>query len=224
MALDPTLAAAFASDAFTLFHAVKVTLPSDTIRLLDSSGAVSFNTGTGSELFTGEDAKFGSIGSLDPISESAEAEAPRARLTILPPGLAGLSALTDPAAQGAGVTIWLGAVDQATGLSIGAPEVVFVGELDTAQVDLDLNVRAVTLDLMSVWERLFEVEEGQRLTPSFHKSVYPGELLFDFAAEAMNDPYWGANPPVGRNAVFTGGGSGGGMAGGAGPWVPVLSV
>jgi hypothetical protein len=200
MALSAAMDTALQGLTVVAFCAVKIVLPGGTVRLIDSAGSVTF----GSETYLGRDATYGTLAGIEQLGEEIATAAPRARVTLMPPSNAAITALSAPTAQGSAVTISLGLINEATGAVIGTPETLFVGEIDSAKLLSGTGTRTIELDVASVWERFFSDSEGARLNSHFHKSVYSGELGFDFVVDAADDPYWGSDGPK-ASATATGG-------------------
>src|SRR3546814_20326641 len=78
--------------------------------------------------------------------------------------------------QGSVVSLWLAAVDRATGAVIPEPLLLFTGELDQPTLTVDKGSRELEFECVSGFERLFDNEEGLRLADSWHQSVWPGEM------------------------------------------------
>lgn len=216
MALDTSLEAALQGAAPLVCVLLKIELPEHTITLVDGVGEVEYD----SETYTGEDAVYGVLDSVESITEQVGTEAPTVRFTFLPASLDALADITNPANQGSPIYIWFGAVDEATGLLIGEPELLFNGELDTAEVEAGPESTVIAFDAVSAWERLFEANEGHRLNHQFWQSVYPGALGLQYVTEIQRDLPWGYDAPRPRvvsNVV--GGGTGGGSPIGGGPRV-----
>jgi len=191
MALSGAMDTALQGLTVVTFCAVKIVLPGGTLRLIDGAGSVTF----GSETYLGRDATYGTLAGIEQLGEEVATAAPRARVTLMPPSNAAIIALASPTAQGSAVTIFFGLVTEATGAVIGTPETLFVGEVDSAKLISGPGTRTIELDVASVWERFFSDSEGARLNGHFHKSVYAGELGFDFVVDASDDPYWGSDGP-----------------------------
>lgn len=216
MALDVSLAAALQGPAATVFCALEIVLPDHTLRVLDGTGVVAF----GDRTFGGSDATFGILHAIESVAEQVGTEAPRVRFTFMPSTMDATVALSAPSAQGSEVSLWFGAVDPATGLVIGEPELLFIGELDAVEGAFDQNSRVLTLDVASAWDRLFDVNEGNRLNNAFHQSIWPGELGFQYVTQIQRDEPWGFDAPRPRvvadvlggqqRPVLVGGGGGGG--------------
>src|SRR3546814_14352344 len=82
-----------------------------TIRLLDGSGQLVFD----GETYTGRDPVFGSLAAVEAIEDGVGDEAPALNFTLLPASDAASAELASPDMQGSVVSLWLAAVDRATG-------------------------------------------------------------------------------------------------------------
>jgi hypothetical protein len=193
MSADPALVAALSQSSPWMFIAFKFELPSRTVRLLDGAGIVT----VGSETYTGRDDVFGVLAALDSISEDGSGEAPELKFVLHPPSASSAVTLSNPAMQGSLVSILQGAVNPATMVAIGAPEVLFLGEVDVPTLRLGEKSRQVEFSAVSVFERLFEIDEGERATDGFHQSIWPGELGLSRMTGTEQKLYWGTKPPAG---------------------------
>jgi hypothetical protein len=221
MALDASLDTALKGAAPLVCFILKIELPDHTIRLIDGAGTVVFNA----ETYTGEDSVYGVLNGIETLSEEVGTEAPMVVLTFLPKTLAAMAAITAPANQGSPVSLWFGSVSQATGALIGEPELMFLGELDTADVEVGQSATVINFNVGSAWERLFDANEGHRLNNAFIQSVYPGALGASFVISIQRDLPWGYDAPrpsvvsdviggqPGRGGSPIGGGTGGGGGG-----------
>lgn len=187
-ALTPATAAAFAAPAVLMFCAVEIALPGYDLRLLDGPGSVSF----GGRTFVGKDATYGVLGGVEAVQDGADSEAPEITITILPPTMTAAATLANPAAQMSAVTIWIGALDKMTGAVVSDPYVAFVGEVDVPSLTGDQATRELQYSVTSIFELLFEVDEGVRLNNAFHQSVWPGELGLEYVTEVQRQLPWGA--------------------------------
>lgn len=203
-ALSAGLEAALATDNPIVFGAVRIALPGATLRLLDGSGVVVF----GGETYVGEDATFGVLGSISALTDGTGDEAPAFDITIIPPDDTAAGTLAGATMQGSGVQLWLGAVDRATGSPLGDPYLVFAGEIDVPVISAGAQGRTVEYQVVSVMERLFDEDEGAKLSDAFHQSIWPGETAFFDVTGIEQTIYWGQQPV--NATVTTGGGSGGG--------------
>jgi len=107
-------------------------------------------------------------------------------------GVSFSATLASAAAQFSAVTIWVGALDKVTGAVAADPHVLFVGEVDVPTLSGDAESRSLQYSVTSVFELLFEVDEGARLNNAFHQSVWPGELGFEYVSEVQRQLPWGA--------------------------------
>lgn len=192
---DPVLQAAVEAEVPYLFGAVKIEFPGYTLRLLDGSGEITID----GDLYVGEDDTFGTLDTIDVLTETIGDEAPEIQIGLLPPDGAASAELAAFSMQGSKVTIMLGAYDPASGSVVGTPEVLFYGELDVPTIELGQGSRSVGYTVVSVFERLFEVAEGERASDGFHQSIWPGELGLEFMTGTAKNLYWGSKRPVGQN-------------------------
>jgi hypothetical protein len=200
---DPVLQAALAADSPFLFGALQIDFPGHVLRLLDGSGELEI----GGQLFTGSDATFGTLDTISTHEERIGEEVPEITIGLLPPDAAAAADLASGLMQGSLVRIMIGAFDPATNTVIGEPEQVFLGELDVPTLDVSAGHRSVSYTCVSVFERLFEMREGERASDGWHQSIWPGEKGFEFVTGTVKNLYWGAKRPVGQSStpVPTGG-------------------
>lgn len=191
--LHPALDAALTADRVTIFGAVQLDLPGHTVRLLDGSGVVALASG----VFEGEDPVFGTLDGIDDFSDGAGDEMPGMLLSLLPPNDVGTTTLANAAMQGARTRVWIGARDDATGLAIGEPYLLFDGEVDVPTPVLDKGSIRIEYDCVGGMERYFAADEGIRLAPATHKRIWPGELGTDFVTGVRDPVYWGMSQPSG---------------------------
>jgi hypothetical protein len=189
--LTPALADALAARSVLMFCAVEIGLPAYTLRLLSGPSQVTFDGRT----FVGKDAVYGVLGSLEAVTDGVDTDAPEITITVLPPTLTAAATLASPAAQFSPVNIWIGALDLITGTVIPDPHLVFTGEVDVPTLTGDESERALQYSVTSVFELLFEVDEGANLNNAFHQSVWPGELGFEYVSEVQRQLPWGAEAP-----------------------------
>lgn len=183
-------------------------LPGHVIRLCDG-GFVYFE----GEKYTSSDEYFGSIEAVREIEEMAGDEAPGSALTFLPASTAAAATLSSPSYQSSRVRFWLARVDEATGEIDGTPELLADMLLDTTALRVSRGQRALDMELIAAAERLFLINDGNVLSPRFHKSIWPGETGLDNATGVPLTVAWGVeSPPRGTVA----GGGAGGYSGGAG--------
>ncbi|EPR14191.1 hypothetical protein M527_29195 [Sphingobium indicum IP26] len=194
--MDPALKSALAQPSVLLFGALKIELPSYTLRLVDGSATVVI----GGETYVGQDPTFGTIAEMSELAEEIGDSAPEITVALFPPDVTATATLSHPNMQGGRATLMVGAVDPISGIAIGTPEILFLGEIDVPTISVDQQgARKVEYTIVSVFERLFEIEEGQRAQNAWHQSIYPGELGLEHMTGTDVNLYWGAKPPRGGN-------------------------
>lgn len=181
-----TLATALAASTVRLFGAAKIVAPFGTLYLLDGSGTVTIDGNAYTSTST-----HGVWSYTEAISDGVAAEAPRAVMTMQLTTQSQLEDFLDLGVQGSPVTIYEGVLDMATGLVIEDAEEVFNGELDTVAASVAFGGYTIQLEVASVFERFFDNWEGARLSPSWHKSYWPGEKGFDQVTGINRKLPWG---------------------------------
>jgi hypothetical protein len=220
MALDASLNTALQGAAPLVCLLLKIELPAGDVRLIDGAGEIVFN----GETYLGKHSLYGTLDMIESMNEEVGTEAPMVRISVLPESLSAFASITNPLNQGSRVRIWFGAVNPTTGALIGQPELLFLGEIDTADAEVGRNNTRISFNVGSAWERLFDANEAQRLNNAFIQSVYPGALGASFVIAVQRDLPWGydaARPAVVSDVIGgrtnTGGTAvGGGFAGGGG--------
>ncbi|MDG6079748.1 hypothetical protein E3U23_11165 [Erythrobacter litoralis] len=182
---------------------LKIELPEHTVLLCDG-GFIRWNGDT----YRSADPVFGSISSVDGMTEGQGDEIPALDLTLLPPGTTAPVELSKPGYQRSRVRFWIAEYDVDSGLVVGTPEAMFDGQIDQTTLRVGQS-RELTMSIVSNAERLFELDIGNTLSPAFHKSVNPGELGHDNATGLSIPVAWGVEGPS-RGSRSGGGGSGGG--------------
>lgn len=193
-AFSPETDLALAQQVVTIFGAIEIVLPDHTIRLLTGAGIVTFADGRS---FTGEDATYGALWSIEDLTDGVGDEAPALTLTLAPASDAAAASLAAADMQGSPVSMWLGVVDPATGLVVGDPLLVFLGELDVPTIKGGANSRLLELEITSVFEDFFTTDDGVTLSDAFHKSVWPGERGMSGVTYVTHQLYWGSDTPSG---------------------------
>lgn len=199
-ALSAGLETALQAERPLVFGAVRIALPGYTLRLLDGSGVVTF----GSETYAGEDASFGVLSTVSSLTDGMGDEAPAFDVTIIPPNDTAAAILAAATMQGAAVQLFLGAIDRETGLTLGDPYLVFSGEIDVPTISSGPEGREVEYQVVSVMERLFDEDEGAKLSDAFHQSIWPGETAFFDVTGIEQTIYWGQAPVVAAVSVGSG--------------------
>lgn len=216
--LDAALFAELQKPRVLFFGAVEILLPDAEVRLLDGAAETEIE----GERYFGRDPEWGVLSYVKGIADSDGDSAPAPLLGLVPANDLALDAMLDPALQGSPVRIMIGAMDRLTGMPIGAMYEPFVGELDVPKVKWDRNSREVEFTLAGEGERMFQVEEGKRLSDAFHQLVWEGELGLEFVTDVESVVPWGAAPKGSPDAIrsnlygsphFGGGFGGGGVIG-----------
>ena len=168
----------------------------------------------GGDVFRSIDDDFGTVGSIEQIAEAEGQAVPDLKFTLLVPTITAVADLVQPGYQGSSVKLWLADVDDTTGEVDGTPDLMFLGQVDTMEIESATGLRRVTVTAVPLAERLFSINTGNRLNPMFHKRSWPGELGEDNATGLGVTVAWGVASPAG--AAIGGGGSGGGILDNAG--------
>lgn len=165
---------------------LQIDLPGITVRLCDG-GFIQWNAAT----FMSSDPVFGTLGSVEALSEGIGDEIPALELTLLPPVSSAPADLSKPGYQNSSVWFWIGEYDPAAGTLIGDPDLVFFGRIDQTTLTGGFSTREVAITVVSAAERLFLQNDGNSLTPRWHKSVWPGERGHDNAVGLTIPVAWG---------------------------------
>lgn len=185
---------------------LKIELPDATVRLCDG-GFVVFD----GETYTSNDATFGTVASLQALTEGVGEEIPAMELSLNPATDAAPADLSQPGFQRSAVRFWIGEYDPDAGTLSGTPDLLFYGQIDQTVLKVGRAVRELAMTIVSALERLFMRNEGNTLSPAFHKSVWPGETGHDNATGLTVPVAWGVESSGG---AFASGGYGGGYGGG----------
>jgi len=192
---DPILVSALSQQVVGMFLAVKIDLTNAAlgrpVYLLDGAAEITF----GGNTYTGIDNDFGTIDTVETISDGSGEEAPELIMSFLPNSAATATVLADPSMQDCPVSVYLGAYDLSTGLVIGTPELKFYGSVDVPTLTIEKGNRTVEISITSVFELLFENDDAVRASDGYHQSIWPGELGLAYMTGTDKNIYWGAIPP-----------------------------
>jgi hypothetical protein len=192
MADDAVFRAQFDGPNLLLFAGVEVQLASGWLRLLAGSGSVVINGDT----FVGDNPTYGVLAGLDAVSDGMGSNAPTLTVTINPKTADAGAELAGQAMQGNAVFLWIAALDRTTGGGLDTPVLVFSGEVDQGVLTVGQGTRALALQCVSVWERLFDNDDGVRLTNAYHQAAWPGETGFEFVTDINRALPFGQDLPV----------------------------
>lgn len=182
---------------------IKIELPGGSVNLCDGG----YFPWAGDN-YRGHDDTFGTISSVEPMTEGRGDEIPALQLTLLPPGGAAIADLSQPGFQKSRVRSWIAEYNQQTGQITGTPEAMFDGQIDQTTLRIGRE-RSLEISCVQTAERVFELDIGNSLSSAFHKSVWPGELGHDEATGLKTSIAWGVEAPA--RAGSSSGGAGGGF-------------
>ena len=185
---------------------LKIELPAGDV-LLSDAGVTTWNGDT----YSPNDAQLGRLAGIEPITEGAGQQIPSLDLTFSPDSFLAVTALSNGAIQQSKVNLWVAEYDLETGAVVGTPNLVFTGFVDQPQVTFAQRELTVSVVAVPELEFLFTRDNGNGLSSTFHKSVYPGELGHDNATGLQINVAWGVKSPPSGNG--SSGGSGGGGRG-----------
>lgn len=190
-----------------LIGLLRIDLPDATVRLCDG-GFVEFD----GETYLSADPVFGGIASLEALTEGVGEEIPAMELALNPSGASAPADLSQPGFQRSMVKLWIGEKDEDAGTLVGTPDLLFFGQIDQTVLRVGRAARDLAMTIVSTLERLFMRNEGNSLSPVFHKSVWPGETGHDNATGLTVAVAWGVEKAAAGGGAFGGvvGGSGGG--------------
>lgn len=205
--LTPQMEAALLAPAPLITLLLEVILPDRPLRLCFGATKVpAFG-----EDFIGRDPDYGTWLSSDAIGDGIGDEVPAVSLQFAPPTTAAVEELNAPEVQGSPTRIWFCVIDRATGGVVPDPYLLLDGELDQPTVTRAANALLLDYDVVSSLERLFNGDEGRRLSDAFQQQVFPGERGLEHMTGLVRTIIWG---PGSKPAGLTTGGSGGGYSGG----------
>lgn len=178
-----------------------IELPTRTLRLCDGGFFV-----WGGNTYLSEDEVFGAVQSIDTLNEGVGDEIPALQVTFIPASTAAAGDLSQPGYQRSRVRFYIGNFNPVSGLLIGEPELHFDGQIDRTKLTSSRGSRLLEMDIVSSAERLFMRNDGNSLNPTWHKSVWPGELGHDNAINLTIPVAWGVEAPVRSFSSYGGGG------------------
>lgn len=196
--MDSLNIAAWQADNPHAFIALELTLPDETVRLT-SGGTVVF----GGQTYHPEHDDIGVLSAVANIEEGQVSEAISPDLTFAPFTDDGVTALSDPAAQGSAWTLYWGLINPDTGAVIGTPVTLTTGFVNVANLSVSTGRRSVVVSSYTI-EQFQLTPRGVRLAES--------AALKPLMSGLTRKIYWRAEQP--RGAINYGGGGGGGIGGG----------
>lgn len=179
---------------------VRIQLPSRTLRYCDGAFFI-----YGGETYRSDDAVFGTIGQFETVSEGVGDVVPAVTMSLLVPDTSAAEDVSTPGNQTAPVVFTIAEFDFDTGEILTA-ETRFIGQVDQTLYTVGADKKRLSVSVVSLAERLFEGNIGNTLSPSFHKSIWPGELGHDNATGLSVNVAWGVEAPSNSNGSGSGGG------------------
>lgn len=182
---------------------LKMELPTRTVRLCDG-GVIRWS----GETFRGRDAVFGCVTGAEAMTEGVGNEVPAFSITLSPEASAAPADLNQAGFQTARVRFWVANWNPATGAVDGTPQLLFDGQLDQVELRLTRQARELESSVVSSAEKLFAARRGNGCSPTFHKSIWPGETGHDEATGLSIPRAWGVEAPPAAAATYVPGGIG----------------
>jgi hypothetical protein len=174
-----------------LIGLMKMELPDYTVLLCDG-GMMEFDA----EIYLEADPIFGTLGSVEPMNEGIGDEVPALQISLLPPGTSEPGDIAKPEFQRSRLRFWIGEYDVDTGELVGAPDLVFDGQLDQCALEIGPEGRSLSIGVVSKSERMFAGNTGNSLNPTWHKSIWSGETGHDNATGLSVPVAWGTEKPA----------------------------
>lgn len=184
---------------------LQIDLPEKTLRYCDGGFFI-----YGGQTFQSSDDVFGTVGSVQGLSEGVGDSVPALQMTLLPPDSTTAAQIAKPGHQTARVRFWIAEYDVATGI-ISTADVQFDGQIDQTVFSSGRGTKELSMSIVSLAERLFEGNIGNTLNSTWHKSVWPGEKGHDNATGLSVPIAWGTEAP---RSSYTSGSSWSGVVGG----------
>jgi hypothetical protein len=175
----------FEGDRVKLALALKITLPTHTIRLTEG-GEIDFN----GERYADTDPIFGVITEYENFTSGESDTAPALEFTWAVKDIAAAVALCAPSSQGSPVEWSILRVNRDTNAVIDS-ELMFFGIVDTCELKIDVNAFELRMGLTTEIDRLLNIDKGNRLNRAHHRSVWPGETGLDYMTGTDIPAPWG---------------------------------
>jgi hypothetical protein len=191
---------------------LKIALPTRNVFLND--GGVTTWAG---DTYRASDEFIGSLASVGAITEGVGEQIPALDIGFAPPNSAAMTELTTGAFRQSPVTLYLAEYNQDTGAVVGTPENRWSGNLDKARVSFAFRELSIGIECSPQLEVVFFKDNGNGLSATFHKQLYPGETGHDQATGLSTSVFWGVSSPAQNGRVSGGGGSFGGDGFGGSP-------
>lgn len=178
---------------------------------IDAPGGVVIRLSEGSEIKWGAetyyslDPSFGALAAVDALEEGQGVEVPAMQLTLLPLSISSAASLLQPGAQQSRVRVWVAEYNPYSATVSNSGDPLFDGFLDQASLVHGSEGLELRAQVVANTERLFELNIGNSLNATFHKSIWPGETGEDNATGLSRPVAWGVESPSGTYGAGTGG-------------------
>lgn len=179
---------------------LRLDLPGGSVFL--SNGGV---TVWGGNTYRADDAVLGGFSAISEVSDGIGDELPELEIIFAPPSNAALTPLQAGAYQRVAVRLWLAEYNPATGAVVGTPDLRFAGLMDRVRQQFGYRQLSMVVSCVPQLEALFFADDGNGLSPAFHKSLFAGETGHDQATGLVIPISWGVNSSVGGAASGGGG-------------------
>lgn len=206
---------AVSDHAITLAKVIEWQAPGGAVRLAEG-GVVKFDSGAGVVAFESGHPVFGSLARCDAFETAIDDRVEGGNITFAPATGAPVSGWWRGDLENTVLKVWIGEVDPEDGVTLTDAELVADWLLDIAGREQGEGSDLLSLDFITRLERLFEIQQGNTCSDTFHQSIFPGERAFENCTDAQQFFAWGAENPPSSGGTF--GGSGGG-GGGGGLWL-----
>lgn len=195
----------FTGPIITLVGLARIDLPDHTMRLCD--GGFCYFEGV---RYAASDSIFGVLAGVETVEEKLGDNAPGGKLSFFPPDATSAATLMANY-QNSRMRFWFGQIGDDLKTVINA-ELLADVQIDTTTTILSQGRRVWEVEYVSRAEKLFLRNEGNALSPRFHKSIWPGERGLDNATGLVRSVAWGTeSAPRGTTSLSSG--SGGGSSG-----------
>ncbi len=188
--MDASLKSDLQAAAFTSFVLFSIALAAGAVRL-SSGGEISY----GGNTYYPENTSYGRLDTIPAIADGADDQVPTCEVNIILPSAAAKALWTVAADQGVSAVVMMGTINRSTGVVIGV-ETLFTGEYNCPEFMVSGGEDRVVLLLTGQLGRLLEPNHERKLSPAFHKSIWPGELGLDNVTRLTRKIPWRASDPV----------------------------
>jgi hypothetical protein len=178
-------------DSLALMGLIRLDMPGGTV-FLSEGGFIDW----GGDIYTAKDDTYGTLASVQSLSEGVNEQVPSLKMTLMPPGETDAATLSQPGDQTSRVRLYFAEYDGGAGTVIGTPDLVFDGQVDRTRLTIARDQRQLEIEVVSTAERLFERNAGSPISPSFHKVLFPGETGQDNATGLSRNIAWGVESPA----------------------------